>query len=92
MECWQLGHNPPFLNARLKEEFYVKMAPGYEEFDANGISMLMWLHKRLYDLRKNSKLLVGYDRHLMKIGFKSLTSDLCVYIYQAKHVASGDVC
>ena len=31
-ECWQLDYSTAFLNAKVKEEVYVKMAPGYEEF------------------------------------------------------------
>ena len=29
-ECWQLDYNTAFLNAKVEEEVYVKMAPGYE--------------------------------------------------------------
>ena len=31
-ECWQLDYNTAFLNAKVEEDVYVKMAPGYEEF------------------------------------------------------------
>ena len=27
-ECWQLDYNTAFLNAKVEEEVYVKMAPG----------------------------------------------------------------
>ena len=53
LECWQLDYNTAFLNADLKEEVYVKMAPGYEEFDANGTPMAMRLNKSLYGLRQS---------------------------------------
>ena len=33
LECWQLDYNTAFLNADVTEEVYVKMAPGYEQFD-----------------------------------------------------------
>ena len=77
-----MDHNAPFLNAELKEEFYVKMAPGYDEFDANGIPMVERLHKSLDGLRKSLNCWwSAIDTHLMKIGFKNFTSDSCMYIY-----------
>ena len=38
-ECWQLDYNTAFLNAKVEEEVYVKMAPGYEEFSNDGVPM-----------------------------------------------------
>ena len=46
-ECWQFDCNTAFLNAKVEEEVYVKMAPGYEEFNNDGVSMVMKLLKSL---------------------------------------------
>ena len=82
MECWQLDYNTAFLNADVEEEVYVKMAPGYEEFDERGIPLVMRLLKSLYGLRQSPTNWWGtIDVHLVEIGFKSLKSDPCVYIY-----------
>ena len=50
-ECWQLDYNTAFLNAKVEEEVYVKMAPGYEGFSNDGVPMVMRLLKSLYGLR-----------------------------------------
>ena len=50
-ECWQLDYNTAFLNAKIEEEVHVKMAPGYEEFNNDGVPMVMRLLKSLYGLR-----------------------------------------
>ena len=53
LECWQLDYNTAFLNADVTEEVHVKMAPGCEEFDENGVPLVMRLLKSLYGLRKS---------------------------------------
>ena len=66
----------------MEEEVYVKMAPGYEEFDGNGVPMVMRLLKSLYGLRQSpSNWWRTLDGHLVDISFNSLKSDPCVYIY-----------
>ena len=82
LECWQLDYNTAFLNAKVEEEVYVKMAPGYEEFNNDGIPMVMRLLKSLYGLRQSPRCWFGtVDEDVVEIGFKSLKSDPCVYIY-----------
>ena len=52
------------------------MAPGYEQFDENGASLLMRILKSLYGLRQSpTNWLNTIDKHLVEIGFKSLKSD-----------------
>ena len=81
-ECWQLDYNTAFLNAKVEEEVYVKMAPGYEEFNNDGVPMVMGLLKSLYGLRQSPRCWYGtIDEPVVEIGFKSLKSDPCVYIY-----------
>ena len=81
-KCWQLDYNTAFLNAKVEEEVYVKMAPGYEEFNNDGVLMAMRLLKSLYGLRQSPRCWYGtVDEHVVEIGFKSLKSDPCVYIY-----------
>ena len=41
LEHWQLDCNTVFLNVDVMEEVYVKMAPGYEEFDDSGVPMVI---------------------------------------------------
>ena len=58
------------------------MAPGHEEFSSDGVSMVMRLLKSLYGLRQSPRCWYGtVDKHVVEIGFKSLKSDPCVYIY-----------
>ena len=81
-ECWQLDYNTAFLNAKVEEEVYVKMTPGYEEFNNDGVPMVMRLLKSLYGLRQSPRCWYGtVDEHVVEIGFKSPKSDPCVYIY-----------
>ena len=81
-ECWQLDYNTTFLNAKVEEEVYVKMAPGYEEFSNDGVPMVLSLIKSLFGLRQSPRCWYGtVDKHVVEIGFKSLKSDPCVYIY-----------
>ena len=81
-ECWQLDYNTAFLNAKVEEEVYVKMAPGYEEFSNDGVPTVMKLLKSLYGLRQSPRCWYGtVDKHVVEIGFKSLKSDPYVYIY-----------
>ena len=81
-ECWQLDYNTAFLNAKVEEDVNVKMAPGYEKFSNNGVPTVMRLLKSLYGLRQSPRYWYGtVDKHVVEIGFKSLKSDLCVYIY-----------
>ena len=81
-DCWQLDYNTAFLNADVTEEVYVKMAPGYEEFDENGVPLVVRLLKSLYDLRQSpTNWWKTIDENLEEIGVKSLKSDPCVYTY-----------
>ena len=43
LECWQLDYNITFLNADVTEEVYVKMTPRYEQFDKNGVPLVVRL-------------------------------------------------
>ena len=58
------------------------MTPGYEEFSNDGVTMATRLLKSLYGLRQSPRCWYGtVDEHMVDIGFKSLKSDACVYIY-----------
>ena len=58
-ECCQLDYNTAFLNAKVEEEVYVKMAPGYEESNDDGVPMVVWLIKSLYGLRQSPRCWYG---------------------------------
>ena len=45
LECLQLVYNSAFLNADITEEVYAKIAPGYAQFDENGVPLVMRLLK-----------------------------------------------
>ena len=75
-----------FLNTDAEEEVFVKMAPIYERSNESGVSLLMKLKKSLYGLRQRPrKLFSTMDPHLGKIGFRSLKSDPCVYVYEEEN-------
>ena len=74
-----------FLNADVEEEVYVKMAPGYETYDKSGDPFVMKLEKSLYGLQQSPKNWFStMDDHLSNIGFRSLKSDPCVYVFEDK--------
>ena len=43
LRCWQLDYKTAFLNADVTEEICVKVAPEYEQFDENGVPLVMRL-------------------------------------------------
>ena len=74
-----------FLNADVEEEVYVKMAPVYETYDMSGVPFVMKLKKSLYALRQSPENWFGtMNDHLSNIGSRSLKSDPCVYMFEAK--------
>ena len=76
LKCWQVDYNTAFLNADVAEEVYVKMAPGYEQFDEIGVPLVMRLLKSLLGLRQSpTNWQNTIDNHLVEIGFKRLKSD-----------------
>ena len=82
LRCWQLDYKTAFLNADVTEEICVKVAPEYEQFDENGVPLVMRLLKRLYGLRQSpTNWWNTIDKHLVETGFKRLKSDPCVYTY-----------
>ena len=82
LECWQLDYNTAVYNTDVTDEIYVKMAPGYEKFDENGLPLVMRLLKSPLGLRQSpTNWWNTIDKHLVEIGFKSLKSDPCVYTY-----------
>ena len=61
------------------------MAPGYETYDKSGVPFVTKLKKSLCDLRQSPKNWFGtMDDHISNIGFRSLKSDLCVYVFEDK--------
>ena len=80
LACWPLDYKTSFLNADVTEEIYVKMAPGYNQFDENGIPLVMRLLKSLYGLRQSpTNWWNTIDK--VEIGLKNLKSDPCVHSY-----------
>ena len=84
-EVLMLDVQTAFLNADVEEEVYVKIAPGYETSDMSEVPFVMKLKKNLYGLRQSPKNWFGtMDDHLSNIGFRSLKSDPCVYVFEDK--------
>ena len=84
-EVLMLDVQTAFLNADVEKEVNVKMAPGYETYDKSGVLFVMKLKKSLYGLRQSPKNWIGtMDDHLSNIGFRSLKSDPCVYVFEDK--------
>ena len=58
------------------------MTPGCEEFDENGVPLVMRPLKSLYGLRQSpTNWWKTIHEHLEEIGFRCLKSDPCVYTY-----------
>lgn len=77
-----------FQNTDVKKEVYVKMAPGYKEFDENRVPRVMRLLRSLYDLHQRpSKWWGTINGHVSDISFKNLKSDPCIYVYSEVGVA-----
>ena len=71
-----------FLNAKVEEDVFVKMAPDFETSDKAVVYLVIKLKKSLYGLRQNPKNWFGpMDVKLTVIGSHPLKSDLCVYIH-----------
>ena len=54
-QCWQLDYNIVFPNAKAETEVYVKMAPEYEGFDDNGVSIVTSLLKSVYSRQQSPR-------------------------------------
>ena len=75
-ECSQLECNTAFLNADVTEEVYVKVAPGYEEFDDNEVPMVMRLINSMHGPRQSpTNWWNTMDENLVELSFKLLKSD-----------------
>ena len=65
------------------------MAPGYERSNESGVPLVMKLTKSFYGLRQSPQNWFStIDHHLGKIGFRSLKSDPCVYVYDDENVSA----
>ena len=85
-KVYMLDVQKVFLRADGKEEVFVKMPPGYERSNESGFPLVMKLKKSLYGLRQSSKnWFRTTDHHLGKIGFRSLKSDPCAYVYEGEN-------
>ena len=70
-----------FLSPYVKEDIFVKMAPGYETNDKAGVHLVINLKKSLYGLWRSPKsCFKPMDVQLAVIDFRPLKSDPCVYI------------
>lgn len=76
VECWHLDYNTTLMNVDITEQVYSKMAPKYEEFDENGVSLAIRLLKTLYATPQSpTNWWNTTDEHLVEMGFKSSKSD-----------------
>ena len=83
-EVYMLDVQTALLNADVEDEAFVKIPPGHERGNESGVPLVMKLKKSLYGLWQSPKnwFSITMDPHLGKIGFRSLISDLCVYVYE----------
>jgi len=77
----QIDINAAYLNARLKEEIYMKAPEGHPDFNKNYLK----LNKAIYGLKQsglewNNEL----NNYLIKIGFRRLFSKPCLYVKEDK--------
>ena len=72
-----------FLNAPVDEDVWVWQAPGFEDNQpATGKQQVLKLRKSLYGLRQSPRNWNNtFARVIESIGFKSIYSDPCVYVY-----------
>ena len=79
----QLDVVTAFLNAVLDNPQYAELPPGYEETESNsGEGCVMLLKKALYGVKDAPRhWYLTIDSYLGEIGFLSLKSDPCVYVY-----------
>ena len=81
-EVVQLDLRTAFLYADIKEDVFVKMAPGYETTQKKGVQLVMKLGKGLYGLAQSPQnWWKTIDPSLVGIEFIPFKSDACVYIY-----------
>ena len=77
-EVHMLNVQTAFLNADVKEDGFVKMAPGYETNDEAGVPLVTKLKKSLCGLRHSLENWFGMmDVELAVIDFRPLKSDPC---------------
>ena len=73
---------PAFLNYPADETIFVKMVPGREEADQDGVQQVMRLRKSLYEIPQALANWHGtIDDSVTAIGFTPLKSDPCIFIY-----------
>ena len=78
-----------FLNVKVEEEVFIKMALGYEYSDESGATLVMKLKKNRYGLRQSPKNWSStMDHHLGKIGFRFFKPDPCVHVYEDVNVSA----
>eukprot|EP00752_Nemacystus_decipiens_P002765 g2583.t1 len=72
-----------FLNAPVDEDVWVYQAPGFEDnHPVTGKLQVLKLRKSLYGLRQSPRNWNHtFARAIESIGFKSIYSDPCVYVY-----------
>ena len=54
-EVYMLDVQMSSLNADVEEDFFARMAPGYERSNESGVPLVMKLKKSLYSLRQSPK-------------------------------------
>ena len=76
----QMDVSTAFLNADLSEPNYMKMAPGYQVLDGDGIPMVCQLRKSIYGLHQSARewfnTLSGY---LISKGYTAMIKDPCIF-------------
>lgn len=53
LECRRLHYNTKFVNADVEEGVYVKMEPGYKEFNGYKVPIVLRLLTSVHGLRRN---------------------------------------
>ncbi len=77
----QLDVNTAFLNGKIDTEIYMEQPPGF--VDAGKENLVCRLNKSIYGLKQASRNWYRtIDEELLKIGFKRLISDNCVYVFK----------
>ena len=94
-ECWQLDYNTAFLNAKVEEEVYVKMAPGYEGFGNDGVSNGNEAPQKYLWSPAKPKVLVWHDRRPRGVDRfqKHQVGPLCLHLLRGRrHLRLDPLC
>jgi hypothetical protein len=78
LELFQIDIKNAYLNGEIDTDIYMKQPVGFE--DPRYPDMVWALQKGLYGLKQAGNIWnAAIHRYILKLGFKRMSADLCVY-------------